>query len=77
MIGLDFGGKLVAVTGAGQGNGAAIARGFAQAGAVVAVIDRNIESARAIAQEIRVGKGMADAFELDVADPDACASMSC
>ena len=32
MIGLDFAGKLVAVTGAGQGNGAAIARGFAQAG---------------------------------------------
>jgi len=76
MIGLDFDGKFVAVTGAGQGNGAAIARGFAQAGAVVAVIDRNIESARAVAEEIRAREGMADAFEVDVADPHACASFA-
>jgi len=76
MIGLDFAGKVVAVTGAGQGNGAAIARGFAQAGAVVAVIDRNFETARAVAEEIRARKGMADAFEVDVADPHACISLA-
>ena len=76
MSGLDFGGKLVAVTGAGQGNGAAIARGFAQAGATVAVVDRNIETARSVAEEIRARKGTADAFEVDVADPDACASFA-
>jgi NAD(P)-dependent dehydrogenase (short-subunit alcohol dehydrogenase family) len=76
MIGLDFGGKLVAVTGAGQGNGAAIARGFAQAGAVVVVIDRNIETARTVAEGIRAGGGAADAFEVDVSDADACASFA-
>ncbi|MEP7300187.1 MAG: SDR family oxidoreductase [Caldimonas sp.] len=72
MIGLDFAGKLVAVTGAGQGNGAAIARGFAQAGAMVAVLDRNIESARLVAEGIRGEDGVADAFGVDVSDPDAC-----
>jgi NAD(P)-dependent dehydrogenase (short-subunit alcohol dehydrogenase family) len=76
MTRLDFGGKLVAVTGAGQGNGAAIARGFAQAGAEVAVIDRNIETARAVAEEIRAEDGMADAFEVDVSHPDACTSLA-
>jgi NAD(P)-dependent dehydrogenase (short-subunit alcohol dehydrogenase family) len=76
MTALDFTGKLVAVTGAGQGNGAAIARGFASAGAVVAVIDRNVETARAVAEEIRANQGRADAFELDVSDPDACASLA-
>jgi NAD(P)-dependent dehydrogenase (short-subunit alcohol dehydrogenase family) len=73
---LDFTGKIVAVTGAGQGNGAAIARGFAEAGATVAVIDRNIGTARDVAEDIRVGKGSANAFEVDVSDPDACASFA-
>jgi NAD(P)-dependent dehydrogenase (short-subunit alcohol dehydrogenase family) len=76
MSGLDFGGKSVAVTGAGQGNGAAIARAFAQAGAVVAVIDRNIETARAVAEDIRVRHGRADAFEVDVAEPAACTAFA-
>ena len=76
MIGLDFSGKLVAVTGAGQGNGAAIARGFANAGADVAVIDRNGETARAVAEEIRVAGGRATAFEVDIADPDACTAFA-
>jgi len=76
MIRLDFTGKIVAVTGAGQGNGAAIAHGFAQAGAAVAVIDRNIEAARAVAQDIRAAGGVADAFEVDVSAPDACSSFA-
>jgi NAD(P)-dependent dehydrogenase (short-subunit alcohol dehydrogenase family) len=76
MIGIDFTDKLVAVTGAGQGNGAAIARGFAKAGAIVAVIDRNGDTARAVADEIRADGGRADAFELDVADAQACAAFA-
>lgn len=76
MIAINFTGKLVAVTGAGQGNGAAIARGFAEAGAMVTVIDRNVDSARAVAEEIRASGGRADAFELDVSDADACASFA-
>ncbi|MCL2831334.1 MAG: glucose 1-dehydrogenase [Betaproteobacteria bacterium] len=76
MTTLDFAGKVVAVTGAGQGNGAAIARGFANAGASVAVIDRNIATARSMAEEIRRNGGRAEAFEVDVSDPDACASFA-
>jgi NAD(P)-dependent dehydrogenase (short-subunit alcohol dehydrogenase family) len=76
MIGIDFTDKLVAVTGAGQGNGAAIARGFAKAGAIVAVIDRNGDTARAVADEIRADGGRADVFELDVADAQACAAFA-
>jgi NAD(P)-dependent dehydrogenase (short-subunit alcohol dehydrogenase family) len=76
MMRLDFTGKVVAVTGAGQGNGAAIARGFAAAGATVAVIDRNIGTARAVVGGIRAGNGRADAFEVDVSDPDACVSFA-
>jgi NAD(P)-dependent dehydrogenase (short-subunit alcohol dehydrogenase family) len=76
MTALDFTGKVVAVTGAGQGNGEAIARAFAAAGAVVAVIDRNGETARAVAGEIRNSGGRAEAFELDVSDADACANFA-
>jgi len=76
MMRLDFAGKIVAVTGAGQGNGAAIARGFAAAGATVAVIDRNIATARATVESIRANGGTALAFEVDVSDADACASFA-
>jgi NAD(P)-dependent dehydrogenase (short-subunit alcohol dehydrogenase family) len=76
MIAIDFTGKLVAVTGAGQGNGAAIARGFAAAGATVAVIDRNGDTAQSVAEEIRAKGSHADAYELDVSDADACASFA-
>lgn len=73
---LEFGGTIVAVTGAGQGNGAAIARGFAGAGATVAVIDRDIGTARAVAEGILADQGRAQAFEVDVADPAACAAFA-
>jgi len=73
---LDFTGKVVAVTGAGQGNGAAIARGFAKAGADVAVIDWNGATARSMTEEIRANGGHAEAFEVDVSNSDACASLA-
>jgi len=76
MMRLDFTGKAVAVTGAGQGNGAAIARGFAAAGAAVAVIDRNIDTALAVVDSIRASGGKAVAFGVDVSDPDDCASLA-
>lgn len=76
MTGFDFAGKVVAVTGAGQGNGAAIARGFAGAGALVAVIDRNVETARTVADDICARNGRAAAFGLDVSDADACAAFA-
>lgn len=73
---LNFTDQVVLVTGAAQGNGAAIARGFAQAGARVALVDRNYEMARSVAAEITTSGGVADAFELDVSDPGACVSVA-
>ena len=50
MVELNFEGSLILVTGAGQGNGEAIARGFARAGGRVVLADRNAEMARRAAQ---------------------------
>jgi NAD(P)-dependent dehydrogenase (short-subunit alcohol dehydrogenase family) len=73
---LDFTGKTVLVTGGGQGNGAAIARAFGAAGAAVAVVDRNLATAQAIAREITQAGARAEAFEADVADAAACVSLA-
>lgn len=67
---LDFDGRVV--TGAAQGNGAAMARGFAAAGAQVVVADRKIAAAQDTAEHIRASGGQADAYELDVSDAQAC-----
>lgn len=69
---LDYSGRVVLVTGAGQGNGAAIARAFGEAGAKVAVVDRNRETAASVAAAIVAAGGTAAAFELDVSDAAAC-----
>ncbi len=49
----DFTGKVVVITGGSRGIGHAMALGFAQAGARVAVASRKIESCRATVDEIR------------------------
>src|SRR5438067_1310357 len=61
----DFAGKIVLVTGGGNGIGAACARGFAAAWAKVAVIDRDGTAAERVAAEIG---GTAKGYALDVAD---------
>mgnify|MGYP003628218498 CR=1 FL=1 len=61
-------GKLALVTGAGQGLGAAIARGFAEKGARVICADINIEAAGSTARAIETGGGIAFPIQLDVSD---------
>ena len=60
-------GAVAVVTGAAQGNGEAIARGLAQAGARVALGDVQIDVAETVAADIRASGGEAVALPLDVA----------
>ncbi|WP_315833712.1 glucose 1-dehydrogenase [Bradyrhizobium prioriisuperbiae] len=69
-------GRLALVTGAGQGNGAAIAVGLANEGADVIVTDIAGPSAEATASRIRSNGGKAWAFVLDVADSAACKTLA-
>jgi len=69
-------GRLALVTGAGQGNGRAIARGLAQAGAKVIVTDINPASIEGVAAEIRASGGEAWAYVLDVTSPADCKALA-
>lgn len=64
--------KIALVTGAAQGNGAAIALGLAQHGATVVVTDIRAEGAQQVAREIALAGGQAHAFALDVSDAAQC-----
>lgn len=65
-------GKVVLVTGAGQGNGRAIARGLAWAGATVIATDMNAANAAETASLISTEGGRAFGYPLDVTDADQC-----
>ena len=69
----DLAGKIVLVTGGGNGIGAASSRAFAKAGARVAVIDRDGDAAAKVAAEIGGG---ATGHALDVADGAAFARLA-
>ncbi|OZI33196.1 beta-ketoacyl-ACP reductase [Bordetella genomosp. 1] len=72
---MDFGinGQVALVTGAANGIGKAIARGLAQEGCRVAVLDRDGASADVAALEITDGGGQALAIAVDVTKPDSVA----
>jgi gluconate 5-dehydrogenase len=71
---LDFGGKVVVVTGASRGIGEAIAAAFAEAGATVVLTARERAGLDQVCAEL-AGKGMATtAHTLDVADVRASES---
>jgi len=63
-------GRVCVVTGAGSGIGAGTARELAALGASVALIDRDRETASAIAGRIRDDGGKAGAFKADVKNAD-------
>ena len=69
-------GRLALVTGAGRGNGAAIARGLADAGARVIVTDIDIEAAHAMAESIVKAGGEARGYALDVTDHEGCRKLA-
>ncbi|HEX3952086.1 MAG TPA: SDR family NAD(P)-dependent oxidoreductase [Stellaceae bacterium] len=69
----DFAGKIVLVTGGGNGIGAASSRKFAAGGARVAVLDRDGAAAASVAAEIGGG---ASGHALDVSDGPAFAALA-
>ena len=68
---LDLEGKVCVVSGAGSGIGAAIARGLAEVGAKVALLDRDVEAAERVAAALRDDGAIALAVPCDVADEGA------
>jgi NAD(P)-dependent dehydrogenase (short-subunit alcohol dehydrogenase family) len=64
-------GKVASITGAGRGIGAETARLLADAGATVAIIDRNPDRAEKIVDEISAQGGEARAFVADVSEQKA------
>jgi len=62
----DLQGKVAVITGAGSGIGAGIARSCAKEGMKVVVSDINLESAQAIADELKAGGAEAIAVQTDV-----------
>ncbi|SDK61070.1 NAD(P)-dependent dehydrogenase, short-chain alcohol dehydrogenase family [Nonomuraea maritima] len=61
-------GKVVLITGASRGIGAAAARLFAREGASVVLAARGVDALQKIVAEIRADGGVADAVPLDLAD---------
>ncbi|MEM5310449.1 SDR family NAD(P)-dependent oxidoreductase [Paraburkholderia sp. JHI869] len=69
-------GKIAFVTGAGQGNGRAIAIGLAEAGASVVVSDMNEANARETAAIVEASGHAAYACQLDVTDAAQCRAVA-
>jgi len=65
-------GHTVLVTGAGQGNGAALAQGLSQLGAHVVATDIRSDAAQDTARRIHAAGGSAEVGALDVSDSSTC-----
>lgn len=68
-------GKVATITGAGQGMGAAIARRFGAAGAIVVVSDIDLSRADSVAAAIRKEGGRANAVKVDVTNENDAQSL--
>ena len=64
--------RVVIVTGASRGLGAATARWLARAGAAVTLVSRSETALKQVAKEIRKLGSSALVFKADTSDPDAC-----
>jgi len=69
---MDFTDKVVVVTGAASGIGAAVSRSFAAAGARLGLLDLDAAMAADLARELETGGAQALAFGCDVADQSQC-----
>jgi 3-oxoacyl-[acyl-carrier protein] reductase len=69
-------GRVVIITGGGQGIGRAFAKGFAAHGAKVVIAEINDEKARAVAAEITAEGGSALSVRTDVSDPASVEAMA-
>jgi len=67
----DLEGRVAVVSGAAQGLGKASAIAIAEAGSDVMCVDRNLEGAKATADQIRSMGRKAAAANTDISDPDA------
>ncbi|MEU2542875.1 SDR family NAD(P)-dependent oxidoreductase [Streptomyces iakyrus] len=70
----DFTGKTAFVTGGSAGMGEAAVRAFAEARAAVAIVDRDVDASRQLADELSAKGQRAIAVACDVADEDQVAS---
>lgn len=68
-------GRVVVITGAGQGIGRAYARHFAANGAIPVIADINGDNGKRVAAEIETAGGRALAVQTDVTRPDSVAAM--
>ena len=67
--------KVIIVTGAAQGIGAAYAERLIEEGSTVVLADRNQDGAQAVSNRT-TGPGSGHAFGLDVSDPEACRALA-
>ena len=72
VINTDLTGKVAVVTGAGGVLCSAFARVLARAGAKVALLNRTLESAQKVADEITAEGGVAKAYQCNVLDKARC-----
>lgn len=68
----DFAGKVVLISGAGGGLGAALCRRYAAAGAKIAALDVDVGALAALVGALHEGGARALALKGDIADPASC-----